>query len=140
MKHTIRFFVFALMVICFSCEEKKWLVNCEDCFENEPLEAVIKIKLRDIEVPVTINIYDGDLEDNVPYDSFQASGTEYTRGTGLNKKFTFTATYNINGKVYVAVDATVPRVKYDESLCDYPCYYVYDNVVDLRLRNTISGK
>lgn len=140
MKQTIRFFVFALMVICFSCEEKKWLVNCDDCFEDEPLEAVIKIKLRDIQVPVTINIYDGDLEDNVPYDSFQASGTEYTRGTGLNKKFTFTATYNINGKVYVAVDAAVPRVKYDESLCDYPCYYVYDNIVDLRLRNTISGK
>lgn len=140
MKQTIRFCVFALLVICFSCEGKKWLVNCGDCFENEPLEAVVSIKLRDIQTPVTINIYDGDLEDNVPYDSFQASGTEFTTSTGLNKKFTFTATYNIGGKVYVAVDATIPRVKYEEDLCDYPCYYVYDNVVDLRLSNKISGK
>ncbi|NMC37162.1 MAG: hypothetical protein GYA41_02430 [Bacteroidales bacterium] len=140
MKQTLRFFVFVLLVICFSCESKKWLVNCGECFENEPLEAIVSIKLRDIQVPVTINIYDGDLEDNVPYDSFQAYGNEFTASTGLNKKFTFTATYNIGGKVYIAVDATVPRVKYEENLCDYPCYYVYDNVVDLRLRNIISGR
>ncbi len=140
MKQIIILCVFTLMVICFSCEDKKWIINCKDCYKEEPLEAIVRIKLRDIQAPVTINIYDGELEDNVPYDSFQAYGTEYTATTGLNKKFTFTATYNIAGKVYIAVDATVPRVKYDEDLCDYPCYYVYDNVVDLRLKNTISGK
>ncbi len=138
MREAIRFFAFILMAVCFSCEGSKWLVNCEDCYSEEPVEAGVRIKLRDIQVPVTITIYDGDLEDDVILTSFEAYGSEYTVSTGINKKLTFTATYRISGRIYIAVDSTVPRVKYEKDLCDNPCYYVYDNIVDLRLRNTVS--
>ncbi|HQG77333.1 MAG TPA: hypothetical protein PLS58_07575 [Bacteroidales bacterium] len=139
MKEAIRIFAIILMVLCFSCEGSKWLVNCEDCYSEEPVETVVRIKLRDIQAPVTIKIYDGDLEDNIILTSFEAYGSEYTVNTGINKKLTFTATYNISGRVYIAVDSTVPRVKYEKDLCDNPCYYVYDNIVDLRLRRTVPG-
>jgi hypothetical protein len=54
----------------------------------------------------------------------------------INKKYTATATYYKSDIKYVAVDSATPRVKYDKNQCDDPCYFVYDRVVDLRLKYT----
>lgn len=39
-----------------------------------------------------------------------------------------------DGQKYITTGAARPKVRYDETSCDEPCYYVYDNVIDLRLR------
>jgi tartrate dehydratase beta subunit/fumarate hydratase class I family protein len=54
----------------------------------------------------------------------------------VNKKYTVSATYYINGNNYTVVDSATPRIKYNKDECDEPCYYVYNKVIDLRLKYT----
>jgi hypothetical protein len=140
MNDFIKIAAFLSIIICFSCEGKEWIVNCSDCQENEPENAIIKIKLKNIDTPVSVQIYEGELDDDIIYASYEANGSDFTALAGLNKKYTFTATYVIDGKTYIAVNSTTPRVKYAESDCENPCYFVYNNIVDLRLKYTAIGE
>lgn len=139
MKNLIRALMFLFLTISFSCEEQGWLVNCSDCVSEEPEKAEIKVKLTGIDTSVQLFVYDGLLEDNVIYDSAVTSGTDYTFTVSLNKLYTFTARYVIiKGDIYTAVDSATPRVKYTKDACKDPCYFVYDKVVDLRLKYQVK--
>jgi hypothetical protein len=140
MKYFLKISAFLVITIFFSCEGKEWFVNCPDCTTEEPEFALVKIKLKDIKSLVSIKIYEGDLEDNVLYSSFDTQGSDFTTKTSLNKKYTFTATYNIDGIIYVAVSSAIPRIRYEENQCENPCYFIYDNIVNLRLKYTSAGK
>jgi hypothetical protein len=85
---------------------------------------------------VIVNIYEGELEDSILYASLTPMVTEYRYQVTLNKKYSITATYYIEGNKYIAVDSAVPRTRFTEDQCDDPCYFVYNRVVDLRLKYT----
>ena len=87
-------------------------------------------------MPVKVRVYQGEIEDSVLYAYTEISGEKYTPGVTLNKKYTVTATYYTGGKTYIAIDSAVPKVKYIEDQCEEPCYFVYDRVIDLRLKYT----
>jgi len=141
MKNFLRALMFMFLTISFSCEEQGWFVNCSDCVAEEPEKAEIKIKLTDINSPVQLFVYNGLLEDNVIYDSAVISSTEYTFTVSLNTLYTFTVRYVlISGDIYTAVDSATPKVKYTKDECKDPCYFIYDKVVDLRLKYQASGK
>lgn len=133
---SIRLIIFAVIMLLFSCEERGWIVKCPDCTEDEPSEATLKIKLNPGSDPVLVRIYEGELGDNILIASFEAYDNEDFRTVSLNKMYTLTATYTTGGTLYIAVDSVIPGVKYDKSQCDEPCYYVYDKIVDLRLKYT----
>lgn len=140
MKSFFRILFLVVIVICFSCEDKGWFTDCSDCTSNEPEKAILLIKLKKTESQVIVNVYEGELEDSVLYGSAIPWGSEYNFTVGLNKKYTVTATYNIEGNTYTAVDSATPKVKYTETQCEEACYYVYDRVVDLRLKYTAKGE
>jgi hypothetical protein len=123
-------------VVLFSCEEQGLFVNCTDCLIEEPVNTKLEIKLEEAVsgIATAISIYQGNLEDSIIYAtmfSYEKS-TSYT--VSVNKKYTVTASYYINNKHYIAVDEATPRVKYTKDDCDDPCYFVYDKVVNLRLK------
>jgi hypothetical protein len=126
--------------MCFSCEDKGWFTECSDCLKNEPENASLHIKISEAEMPVTINIYEGELEDNVLYGSASYIGTVYNISVALNKKYTVTSTYIIDGNTYTAVDSATPRVRFTETQCEEACYFVYDRELDLRLKYTARAK
>jgi hypothetical protein len=138
MKITIRIFLLLLSVLLFSCEEKPFFVQCDECVADEPLDADIKIKLdrADYGIATVINVYNGNLEDNLLYRTIQSSSDETSIKVSLNQKYTVTASYSIDGVIYIAVDSATPRVTYNKDQCNDPCYYVYDKSVDLRLKYT----
>jgi hypothetical protein len=137
MKMCLRIFLFIVLVFCFSCEDKGWFTDCKDCTQTEPDVANLLVKLRKDESQITINVFEGELEDSVLYESQIVSGyIDYNFTVSINRKYTVTATYNIDGKAYTAVDSATPKVKYTETQCDEACYYVYDRVIDLRLKYT----
>jgi hypothetical protein len=140
MKSVCKIIFLAAIVICFSCEDKGWFTDCSDCTSNEPEKAILLIKLKETESLVVINVYEGELEDSVLYGSTIFGGSEYNFTVGLNKKYTVTATYNINGNTYTAIDSATPKVRYTETQCEEACYFVYDRVVDLRLKYTVKGE
>jgi hypothetical protein len=136
MRITIKLFLFLILVFCFSCEEQGLFVDCRDCTASEPLDTYLEINLdMNFQTGETlVKIYEGNLEDSILYKTRQVSGLYTTVTVLTNKKYTVTATYYIPGNYYIVVDSATPRVKYEKKQCDDPCYFVYDKVVDLRLK------
>jgi hypothetical protein len=134
-----------VLVISFSCEDQVLFVNdrillikCADCTAEEPLKTSLEIKidLNNYAANTIIKVYEGNLSDSILYSVFNASESPTNITVSMNKKYTVTATYYIPDDYYVAVDSAIPRAVYDKKQCNSPCYYVYDNVVDLRLKHT----
>lgn len=133
-----RIFMAFLLIFSFSCEDQGLIVKCPDCVEEEPININLSVKL-DPGRPgyVTyITVYEGNIEDSVIYNTYNTMNSEFTIPVSVNKKYTVTATYFLQNNYYVAVDAAQPRVKYEKSQCDSPCYFVYDKSLDLRLKYT----
>jgi hypothetical protein len=140
MKKLLKVLLFLVLTISFSCEEQGWFVKCSDCVAEEPGRAEIKVKLTNIDTSVHLTVYEGELEDNVFYDSAETNSSEVSFSVSLNKLYTFTARYIIDGNTYTAVDSATPKVKYTKDECEDPCYFIYDKVVDLRLKYRVSGQ
>jgi len=136
MKNFSRIILFQLLILLFSCEEQGIIVKCPDCLEEEPLNTTLEIRVNPVNFSgLQVNVYEGNIEDNVLYTSLTSSGAEtISVNVKVNKMYSATAMYFIDGKYYTAVDAATPRVRFSEDQCDEPCYYVYDRKVDLRLK------
>lgn len=133
-----RYMFLLIIVLLFSCEDSKYNTDCNDCLEDEPEQTTLVAELDDPGVSgVLIILYEGRIEDNVVYDSTGVyySGS-YEKRVALNRMYTITATYVKNNKVYTVVNSTTPRVKYTETMCEEPCYFVYDRKMDLKLKYT----
>jgi hypothetical protein len=102
------------------------------------MEATLKISLSAAESAALIIVYEGELEDSVIYQSAFSGGTYYNFQVKMNKTYTVTAKYQIDGNTYIAVDTATPRVKYTKDQCEEPCYFVYDRKLDLRLKYTAN--
>jgi hypothetical protein len=139
MRATCKIFLLVALIFCFSCEEQGLTVKCPDCTEKEPLNAELEIKL-DLNdygfLSTLITVYEGNIEDNIIYDTFQTNDENTKVTVSLNKKYTVTAAYYIPDNSYVAVDSATPKVRFEKSQCDNPCYFVYDRILDLRLKYT----
>jgi hypothetical protein len=132
----IRLIFFLFLIILFSCDEVV-LIDCNNCTAEEPAEAKLVIKISDGKYNSSmsnVNIYEGDIEDNILFSTVNSYPGEITASVPINKKYTVTITYNLVTGSYTAVDSALPRVKYDKDQCDNPCYYVYDNNINLKLK------
>jgi len=138
MKNTFRILILLTFAFFFSCEEQGLFVRCSDCTTSEPEKTNLEIKLDFAQYgfETIINVYEGNLEDSVIFRSFNTSSSYTTINVTLNKKYTVTATYYIPDDYYVVIDSSTPKVKYEKTRCDDPCFFVYDKVVDLRLKYT----
>lgn len=139
MKILLKISLVILLIMCFSCEDKGLIVKCPDCETTEPDKATLAIDLTLNNYgfnPTQITVYEGNLEDSVIYDSFSTSFESTTVVVSLNKKYTLTASYYFDGNYYVAVDSATPRVRFEKSQCNEPCYFIYDKDVNLKLKYT----
>lgn len=134
MKLLIKFTFLTALAVFLSCEDQRWFTNCSDCFANEPESVELIVRLSDADQPVVVTIYEGELEDGIVYLSHETMLNEYSINVSLNKKYTVTAFYVRGNETFTAVDSSVPKVRYTEDKCESACYYVYDRIVDLRLR------
>ena len=139
MRRIRKLYLLALLIVCFSCEDQGLIVKCPDCLEEEPFKTKLELKLNMYNygsLSTVVTVYEGNIEDNIIYDTFQTKDQNETVLVSLNKKYTVTATYFVSPDNYIAVDSATPKVRYEKSQCDNPCYFVYDKVLDLRLRYT----
>jgi hypothetical protein len=138
MAHIQKILFLLFIVELFSCEKQGLIVKCPDCTTDEPLKINLNVKLDEgySSSPTVINVYEGNLEDSVLYNSYQTTETQALIEVSLNKKYTITATYHIADDYYIAIDSATPRVRYDKTQCDNPCYFVYDKDINLRLKYT----
>jgi hypothetical protein len=127
-----------LLLICvlvFSCEEQGTFANCDDCTSEEPFTATLEFTLDNTQYTRgKIYVYEGNIEDSILYATLSSSGASLSIMVSINKQYSATTTYFITDKSYIVVDSATPRVRYTESQCEEPCYYVYDRKLDLRLK------
>jgi hypothetical protein len=138
MKNIVRSIFLLSLISITSCEDNGMIVNCQECATEEPVNAEIEIKL-DIQTygdPVIINVYDGNIEEGVINSTHTAGGNRITIVLRINKRYTFSAIYSTPTGSYTVIDSALPRVAYNKDQCDDPCFYVYDKVVNLRLKYT----
>jgi hypothetical protein len=137
MQNILRIGCLLILAITFSCEEKGFIVQCSDCVADEPFTTELQVTLEpDLFFDSLIQIWEGNLEDSILVGNYTANSSDFTQEVILNKQYTVTATYYVSNDKYVAVDSATPRVKYDKSQCDEPCYFVYDRKCNLRLKYT----
>jgi hypothetical protein len=131
------FFVFILAIL-ISCEDQGIIIKCPDCLQDEPVNTDLSIKLDSqfYGQATLITVYEGNLEDSVIYTTLTTGYADATINVSLNKKYTLTATYYKSDNYYITVDSATPRVRFDKTQCDDPCYFVYDKKIDLRLKYT----
>jgi hypothetical protein len=134
MRNIFHLLFLIILITVFSCEDSEYATNCDECRGDEPVEAVLSAKLDEnyYSGGIIIKIYEGKISDNVLYDSVRVfSSKKYEKRVPLNKQYTVTATYMVDGKSYTATDSTTPKVKYTETLCTEPCYFVYNRKLNL---------
>lgn len=138
MRTLIKISLTITFTIFFSCEDQGLFVKCPDCLAVEPIKTYLEVKLGSgtSGIETIINVYEGNIEDSVIYDSFKTKASSEIISVTVNKKYTVTATYHISDNYYIAVDSATPRVKYVKNQCTDSCYYVYDKNIDLRLKYT----
>jgi hypothetical protein len=131
--------IFIGIILLFSCEDSSFSINyCTNCVSEEPETGTLEINLKKAfsTNSVIIRIYEGNLEDSLLLATWITKEAGTTRDVPLNKTYTLTASYYVNESAYIAVNSVIPRVRYDETSCEEPCFYVYDNTVNLRLKYT----
>jgi hypothetical protein len=139
MRIKVKIFLTIALLASFSCEDQGLIVKCPDCVAEEPKDTYLDVKLsydNNLRNKIHVNVYEGNIEDSVLYKTYDISGGQTTILVTLNKKYTVTASYYLPDNYYTAVDSATPRVKYEKTQCDEPCYYVYDTSIDLRLKYT----
>ena len=127
-----------LFLLLFSCEEG-YLTDCDECYTSSDYNVVLKIRYRNEEfVPINpvVTLYDGNIGDSVVIEKFRITDLySYIDFYAiLYKDYSAMLEYTYDGQKYAVVASACPKVRYDETTCEEPCWYVYDNVLDLRLR------
>jgi|PlaIllAssembly_1097288.scaffolds.fasta_scaffold2243024_1 hypothetical protein len=137
MQKIFRIIIFFILTISFSCEDQSFIVQCSDCVPDEPVTAELYADLDpDYYYECLVQIWEGNLEDSILVNSYPTYTKTFTQEVTINKKYTITATYYISNVRYIAVDSATPRVKYEKSQCEEPCFFLYDRQCDLRLKYT----
>ena len=136
----IRIAIFFAMISVFSCEEYPIVTNCENCLSKEPttVSLILKIdKYTESNYPrkVTVRLYEGNLEDDVLINEFLVADDKYEVTVKLNRKYSATATYiDEKGNTYIAVDSATPKVRFEKHICENPCYWIYDRIINLKIK------
>jgi hypothetical protein len=131
------------LVLCFSCEKSfPGMINCSECSDNEPIRINLKLKFSAhyYHIDIKLDIFEGNVEDSVIYQSFSTVKTSTTISVPKNKHYSLVAKYYLPEGTFLVINSVFPTVKYDETECEKVCYYVVGNVVDLRLRYPKASK
>jgi hypothetical protein len=140
MKRAIKILFLLIISVLFSCEKFNDFPGCSKCKAEEPTRAQLRFNFESSwGVPMYLKVYEGDLSDSILIATHIYSTYlpfEYKINVALNKKYSATGTYEINKQKYIVVGATKIGVVYEKERCDDPCYYVYNDIIDLRLKKT----
>lgn len=127
------------VMLLFSCEGGS-VTDCRECNPGSIGKVTLKLYVRNPEAipsnPI-ITLYEGAIEDSLVlrrYTMEDPYAVTIYYDAMLYKNYTASVEFYLSGRKYIMIDAACPQVKYDETSCDEPCYYIYDNVIDLRLR------
>lgn len=130
--------VVLMLALLLSCEES-FVGDCSECYPGgqPPAKLVILYRNPDF-VPFNpvVTLYDGAVEDGVVIKKYIIEDVySYLEEDAVYyKNYSATLEFYINGQKYITTAGACPQSGYDRSSCQEPCYFIYGNVLDLRIR------
>jgi hypothetical protein len=132
------YILLSLIALVLSCDKQGSLSSCLDCIENEPVNVKLQVTFNPYQDPMykepEIRVYEGNIEDSVLVSFYIPDSSPKDIYVTINKKYAVTATYYYANHTVTAVSSANPRVRYETKQCDNPCYIVYDDKVNLRMK------
>ncbi len=130
--------VVVLLTLLLSCEESM-VKDCGECYPGgiETATLIISFRTPDyIPVNPVVTLYEGSVKDSIILARyFIQEPHSYIRYDALlYKDYSATLEFTLDGRRYITMAGACPQAGYDEFSCDEPCWFVYDNVIDLKLR------
>ena len=128
-----------LLIYISACNPEEWeIVDCAECYTEQPEEAEINVKvsISNLNPEVKINIYSGKLEEEILILSDSSSNETWNTILPVNEYYTVTATYRAQtGNFMVtAIDGNLLRTRKVRIICDEPCWFVKGNNFNVRLK------
>ncbi|MDX9902522.1 MAG: hypothetical protein RB288_00405 [Bacteroidales bacterium] len=126
------------ILVLFSCEEG-YITDCGQCYTDYPSQPTLRILFWNPDLTMQnakVTLYEGAVDDSlvIRHYNIETAASSLSYNAILYKDYSATLEFIFEGQKYITTGAACPKVRYDETSCDEPCYYVYDNVIDLRLR------
>lgn len=130
--------VVCLVALLLSCEENI-VKDCRDCYPGriETASLIIKYGSTDyIPVNPKLTLYEGAVEDGIILAEYSIDDhfLSFSYDALLYKDYTATLEFTLDGRKYITTAGACPQLGYDDTSCEEPCWFVYNNTLDLRLR------
>lgn len=130
--------VVCLLALLLSCEDDI-VKDCGECYPDGIETATLIISYRSPDYfPVNpiVKLYEGAVVDGIILAEFSIENPNsyITYSAVLYKDYTATLEFTLDGRRYITTAGACPQVGYDDTSCDEPCWFVYNNILDLRLR------
>lgn len=127
-----------LLTLLFSCEDS-FVGNCSECYPEGVPAVKLKILYRNPDyIPVNpkVTLYEGAVEDGkIIQEYIIGEAFSYIEVDAiLYKDYSATLEYYRDSRRYISTAGACPKTGYDKNSCDEPCYFLYDNIIDLRPR------
>jgi hypothetical protein len=83
-----------------------------------------------------VTLFEGAVEDGIILRQFslEEAYSYVEEDAILYKDYSATLEFMLDGRKYITTAGARPQTGYDKSTCEEPCYFIYGNVLDLRLR------
>lgn len=130
--------VVVILTLIVSCEDS-FVSDCSECYPEGVPRAQLKILYRNPDyVPVNpkVTLYEGAVEEGIMIRQYiiEEAVSFIEVDAILYKDYSATLEFNLDGQKYITTAGACPKAGFDKNSCEEPCYFVYDNVLDLRLR------
>lgn len=127
-----------VLTLLLSCEDSL-TGDCNECYPGGiPPAKLIILYMNPDYVPANpvVTLYEGSVEDGIIISTYVIDvGISFLEVDALYyKDYSATLEFFHEGQKYITTAGACPQSGYDESTCEEPCYFIYDNVLDLRLR------
>jgi len=112
-------------------------VDCDNCYSQKPQNAdiVVRLTINDSQQAVPIVIYKGKIDGDIVLSVDTAYSNLYYYYAQIGTEYSVSAKYERGDSTIIAVGATTMKTRLTAEACEDACYYIKDNIIDLRLVN-----
>jgi hypothetical protein len=127
------------IILSVSCDEKIFTgdVDCNECYAEKPegvyLEIEVTLRAEFPEVPIVV--YLGDIEEDQVEWIDTVYESPYYLYVEADRKYSVKAEYAREDATLYAVDGTKPKILRVTEACEFECYVIVDEMLDVTVKN-----
>ncbi|MDR2011001.1 MAG: hypothetical protein LBQ22_11050 [Bacteroidales bacterium] len=139
MKNTGILLIISFLFFLSGCNKFPWIKEgeCDYCYSEKPGTVAVRLNFSrqyDDESEIYYTVYQGKAFGSAIVLEGKTSYSYLDIYMEPDKSYTIVAEYFKFNKTYYVINECTTKIKYLRSVCDDPCYYVFDTQCDLELK------